>query len=96
MRMERSTASRRAPKARVDSGGNGWREREDAGESESEENETNTWIWSYLRARGRTAVLQETLATWIGHRSSGLRGGGGERARAWRGKGEEGGPAGAL
>ena len=89
MRMERSVASERAPKARVDGGGNGWREREDAGESESEENGTNTWIWSYLRARGRTAVLQETLATWIGHRS-------GERAQAWRGKGEEGGPAGAL
>jgi len=52
MRMERSAASGRAPKARVDGGGNGWREREDAGESESEENKTNTWIWSYLRVWG--------------------------------------------
>ena len=39
-----------APK-RVDDGGDGWREKEGAGEGKSDQNVTKIKIWRYLRAR---------------------------------------------
>ena len=50
IRLEWSAASGEAPK-RVDDGGDGWREKEGAGEGKSDQNVTKIKIWRYLRAR---------------------------------------------
>ena len=79
-------ASGRASKTLVDGDG-GWREKHGAGEVESGQIKAKKGNLRHLRPRGSTAKLQETLASWIGHRSGEFTGGSGElRARSVKGQ----------
>ena len=68
-------ASGRASKTLVDGG---WREKHGAGEVESGQIKAKKGNLRHLRSRGSTEKLQETSASWIGHRGGEFTGGSGE------------------
>ena len=77
MRSKATVAAfEKASTAWVDGGG-GWREKTRRSEGESEQIEVKSRNWRYLRLRGNTTKLMGASASRFGHRSSGLRGGGG-------------------